>query len=123
VLIETAVALPIMILFLFAIVTYGGWIALAHAVQQSANEAARAALAGISADERAGIARDMAETTLRRTYGVGRERVTVAVLDDGAAIAVTVAYDASGDAMLSLPLVPRPPSTIVRTSAVALSRL
>ena len=115
--------LPVLILFLFTIVTYGSWLALAHAVQQSANEAARAAIAGLSQDERAGIARDAAETVLRRSYQVARERVTVAVQDDGGAIAVTVAYDASDNAMLSLPLVPRPPATIVRTSAIGLSRL
>jgi len=123
VLIETAFALPVLILFLFAIVTYGGWFAIAHAVQQSANEAARAALVGLTPAERAGLARDTAETALRRSYGIARDHVVVAVQDDGQALAVTVAYDASGEAMLALPIVPRPPSTIVRTAAAGISGL
>lgn len=123
VLIEMALALPVLVLLMFAIVSYGGWLALAHAVQQSANEAARATLAGVSAPERAGIARQAAMVMLARSYAIREDQVAVAVQDDGDTVAVTVAYDASGNAMLALPLIPRPPSRIARTSAIRLSRL
>lgn len=121
-LVELAFALPVLVLLLFAILTYGSWLALAHAVQQSANEAARAAIPGLTPTERAALARTSAEDALRRSYRVAPADLTIAVQDDGSALSVTVAYDASRNALLALPLVPHPPSMIARSAAVELNR-
>jgi len=50
-----SLALPILIMLLFGIVTYGAWFMAAHSLQQAANDAVRAALAGIDAEEREGL--------------------------------------------------------------------
>lgn len=124
VLVEFALVIPIFLLLMSGTVTYGGWIALAHAVQQSANEGARVALGGLTQDERADLARTRALATMR-SYRVDPARVLVTVADDGTTLSVDVSYDASNDPRLALKLVlvPLPAKTIVRHSVVALSGL
>ncbi len=122
-LVEMALALPVLILFLFGILSYGSWIALAHGVQQGANEAARAAIAGLSLAEREQIARDVAQSTLAGSYQIDPARLSVIVIDDGATLTVDVAYDGSSHPMLSLPLVPPPSRIIERKSSIRLTGL
>ncbi|HET9511024.1 MAG TPA: TadE/TadG family type IV pilus assembly protein [Sphingomonas sp.] len=122
-LIEMAMALPVLVLLLFGIISYGSWIALANVVQQSANEAARAAIAGLTSSERAALAQQAAQTALTRSYDIPASRVAVAVADDGNSVAVTVAYDATGNALLTMPIIPKPPSRIARTAAVRVNPL
>lgn len=121
--IELALALPILLLLLFGIVTYGSWIALHHAVQQGANEAARAVIAGLDPDERVALARAAAERTMSRGYAVPPEQLTIAVADDGAVVTVGVAYDASRNPLLSLPLIPLPSKRIERRATIRLGGL
>lgn len=122
-LIEMALALPVLVLLLFGIVTYGSWIALAHAVQQSANEGARASLAGLTQAERALLAQETAYTMLDRSYGVDRRNLSVTIQDDGDTLIVDIAYDASRNPLLSLPMIPLPSTTITRRTAVKLAGL
>lgn len=122
-LIEMALVLPILVTLLFGIVTYGSWIALAHAVQQSANEGARASLAGLTQAERATLAQDTAVRMLNRSYGVERRNIAVTVQDDGDTLTLAIAYDASRNPLLSLPMVPLPSTTIERRTAVKLGGL
>ena len=56
VLVEVALTFPILIVLILGILSYGSWLMAAHTVQQAANEAARAALAGISSSERRSLA-------------------------------------------------------------------
>lgn len=121
--IEFALVLPIMLLILFGAVTYGGWIALNHAVQQGANEAARAAMAGLTPGERAALARRAAEVALQRSWRIAPSDLTVSVDDDGTVLTTSVSYDARGSALLSLPIVPLPDRVIVRRAAVRLGTL
>ena len=122
-LIEMALALPILVTLLFGIVTYGSWIALAHAVQQSANEGARASLAGLTQAERATLAQDTAYKMLKRSYAIDPQTVSVIVQDDGDTLVLDVAYDASHNPLLSLPMIPLPSTTITRRTAIKLSGL
>lgn len=121
-LIEFAFAVPMFLMLMCGTVTYGGWIALAHAVQQSANEGARAALGGLTQDERAGMARARAVAVMR-SFQVDPARVLVAVGDDGATLSVDVSYDASHDPRLALRMVPVPTTQIVRRSVMVLTGL
>ncbi|MFZ2997193.1 TadE/TadG family type IV pilus assembly protein [Sphingobium sp.] len=52
VLIEAAFAIPILITLLLGMVIYGNWFMTAHSLQQAANDAARAAVAGLDSAER-----------------------------------------------------------------------
>ena len=118
-----AFALPILITLLCGMINVGSWLALAHAVQQSANEGARASLAGLSQIERATLAREAANQTLARTYHIDPQTVSIAVADDGATLVVDVAYDASANPMLTMPMVPVPARSIARRTAVKLNHL
>ncbi|GAA3263164.1 hypothetical protein GCM10020258_28240 [Sphingomonas yabuuchiae] len=55
-----------MLTMLMGIVSFGEYFLTAHLVQQAANDAARAALAGMSATERKGIAVDTAKRMIDR---------------------------------------------------------
>lgn len=119
--IELALALPILTIFLFGIVSGGSWLAMAHIVQESANEGARAALAGITAPERASLATQAALQTLSRSYGIRSEEITLKVDDDGRQLTVKVAYDGSANPLLKLPIMPAATTTIRRQASVVLA--
>lgn len=123
VLIEMAIALPVLLLFLFGIIGFGSWIALAHAVQQSANEGARAAIAGLSPAERADLARAIARSSLTESYGVDPARITTVVDDNGETLSVELSYDGSTNPLFALPMITAPSRIITRRAAVRLAGL
>ena len=55
--VEFALLLPLLICLLMGVLGYGQYFLLAHSVQQIANDAARATVPGLSATERASLAR------------------------------------------------------------------
>ena len=119
--IELALALPILTVFLFGIISGGSWLAMSHVVQESANEGARAALAGITAPERASLASDAALQTLARSYGIRSSDIALRVDDDGRRLTVSVTYDGSANPLLKLPIVPAATTTIRRQASVVLA--
>ncbi len=121
--VELALTLPVLLTLMFGILTGGAWLSMSHAVQQSANEGARAALVGLTQNERAALATDAARTTLARTYGVSANAVTVTVQDDGQKLTVTTRYDGSANPLLSLPIMPAPAKTIERRTTMLLTGL
>ena len=122
-LVEFAIVLPVLLTLLLGIISFGSWIALAHSVQQSANEGARAALAGLTLEERAAVAKAAADAALARTSTIDLRKVSVVVQDDGATLVVRIIYDASGNPVLSLSIVPLPSGPIQREAAVQLQPL
>lgn len=121
--IEMALTLPLLLMLLFGILTGGSWLAIAHAVQQSANEGARAALAGLTPAERATLATGAARATLADSYGVAASAVTVAVQDDGRRLNVDIRYDGTENPLLSLPMMPATTRVIERRASVLLTGL
>lgn len=119
--IELALALPILAIFLFGIVSGGSWLAMSHVVQESANEGARAALAGITTAERASLAQQAAVTTLAQSYGIRSDALSVKVEDDGRQMTVKVTYDGSTNPLLKLPIMPAATRTIQRQASVVLA--
>ncbi len=123
VLIEAALSLPILVLFLIGILTYGSWFMAAHVVQQAANEGARAALAGVTDTERS----DMAKQTVTRSLGgasiLNMTLVATAVQKTDDYYTVTVTYDAPKSPMFASSLIPLPPGPIRRASVVKLSTM
>ncbi len=118
--IELALTLPILAVFLFGIVSGGSWLAMSHVVQESANEGARASLAGITAPERAALASSAARTTLARSYGISESAIALRVDDDGRKLTVNVSYDGSTNPLLKLPIMPAATTTIRRQASVVL---
>lgn len=120
-LIEMALVLPVLMLLIMGIIVFGEWLSFANALQQSANEGARASLSGLSQDERALTARQTVTDTLSHYDGIDQSKVAIGVQDDGATLKVTVNYDMSDQPVMKLPFVPIPDKTISRSSAVRLS--
>ncbi len=120
---ELALTLPVLLTLMFGILTGGAWLAMSNAVQLSANEGARAALVGLTQNERATLATDAARSTLSRSYGVSASAVTVTVQDDGQRLTVVARYDGSANPLLSLPIVPAQTKTIERRTTMLLAGL
>lgn len=118
---ELALALPVLMIFLFGILSGGSWLAMSHVVQESANEGARAALAGITPAERVTLGNGAALQTLSRSYGIRSNDVTVRIDDDGRLLTVRVSYDGSANPLLKLPILPAATTTIQRQASVVLA--
>ncbi len=121
--VEMAITLPILLMLLMGIISYGDWMLTAHSVQQAANDAARAAIAGLNSAERAQIAQDSAEADIRRAGVLHTEKAMLSIDDDGATLVVRLRYDASADPLLHLTFVPMPSAQIQRTAAIKLDSL
>lgn len=122
-LVELAFALPIVLLFLSGIVTYGFWFWTAHSLQQAANDAARATIAGVDAADRARIADASVTDSLLRVGELDESRVVVTVDDNGAVLVVRIAYDASDNPTLAKSFLPLPDTVIRRSASVRLAGL
>lgn len=110
--VELALVLPFLLALLMGIVTYGDYFLTAHLVQQAANDAARASLAGIDANERKSIAVDTAKRMLDSTGVLRSTRGQVDTTEVGNLITVSIRYDATADPLLNLPFVPTPGRTL-----------
>ncbi|HET8613452.1 MAG TPA: TadE/TadG family type IV pilus assembly protein [Sphingomonas sp.] len=121
--VELAITLPILLTLIMGILAYGDYFLVAHSVQQAANDAARAAIAGLDAAERASIAASTVETTLRRQGLLDPALAATSVDDDGSTLVVRLAYDDSADPLLHLSFVPTPDPRIRRSAAIRLGGL
>ena len=104
--VETALVMPVLLSVLLGIVSFGDYLMTAHLVQQSANSAARAALAGIDAAERRRIAITTARQMLDSTGVLHANRGQIDTTERDNILTVSVRYDASSDPLLNLPFVP-----------------
>lgn len=117
--VEFALIGPLFILLLIGAVVYGGWLWMAQGVQHLAAEGARAAIAGITADERTALARSAVSGSIDGTTILDPQAVAVSVTTDPGSIRVIVTYDASGHPFMALAkLVPSPPRSIRREAVV-----
>lgn len=71
---EFALIAPLLLMMIGGIVDYGNYFATAHAVQQTVNDAARAAIGGVTAAERQALAQTTAESDLRQYSFLTPER-------------------------------------------------
>lgn len=118
---EFAIVAPMFVLLLLGICSYSGYFWMAHAVQQIANDAARAAIAGLSAGERSSLAQATVVSETPQYACLTPSNTSVNVVSAGQAVTVQVSYDASNTIFLALgKLVPMPSSTIQRSATVML---
>ncbi len=116
--VEFALLAPLLALMLMGILSYGGYFWMAHALQQAANDAARATIAGLDRDERQALARARAATVLSSHGGMSADDAVVALDEQGEVVSVEVSYDASQSVFMRLPLVPMPDAVIRRRAAI-----
>lgn len=117
--VEFAIVAPVLLLLLFGIVVYGGYFLMSHSVQQLANDAARAAVGGMTDAERRQLAAGSLAGELP-TYGYLSPVATqLTYTDQGGVMTVSITYDASGNPLWALNgVIPMPPTTIVRSASV-----
>lgn len=115
--VEFALVGPILVLLLIAIVVYGGWFLMAQSVQALASEGARAAVGGLDAAERDGLARREV-TAAVRGVALDPDRTTIEVAEEAGRLRVVVVYDTGDSLVMALGgMLPRPP-VVIRRSAV-----
>jgi Flp pilus assembly protein TadG len=120
--VEFAIVGPVFIVLLLGIMSYGGYFWLAHAVQQLANDSARAAVAGLSASERQSLAQSTINSEVQSYAFLNAASASVSVTNQTNSMTVSIAYDASSTPFFSLSgMVPMPPSTITRNATIMLA--
>ncbi len=119
--VEFAIVGPVLLLLMTGIFTYGGYFLTAHTVQQLANDAARASIAGLDDEERLALAREAMEAGISGQRFMRGEVSQVALSHEGTTISVSVTYDASDDVYWTFEsLIPAPPPVISRRSTIRL---
>lgn len=117
--VEFAFVGPIFVLMLCGVMAYGGYFWAAHAVQQVANDAARAAVAGLTGGERESLARAAVEAEIADYAYLEASNANVAVNDLADRMTVTVTYDATDSFFFTLrQIVPMPSPRISRQASV-----
>jgi Flp pilus assembly protein TadG len=118
--VEFAMLLPLFLAFIFGIVIFGSYLTMVHGVQQLAAEAARSSVAGLTDSERNSLATSYVSANAP-TYPLliaAKLSVNAAPSANANVYVVTVNYDASTSFIYTLPFVPAPSPTIVRSAAV-----
>lgn len=123
VVIETALVLPIIIMMVFGIISYGSWFMVAHGVQQAANDGARAAVAGLNDTDRRTIATDAVNNAILSAPSVDRQFVTTEVARSGVYYTVTVVYAPTNPAWVTNGLLPISTGPIRRQSTIKLNTM
>lgn len=118
VLIEAAFALPLLISLLFGILIYGSWFMTAHSLQQAANNAARAAVAGLNSSER----RELVDNSLAASRAAfpapEPQSIAVSTSETGGYYTVTLQYDLANAPIFSSAPVPILSSSLERSAVV-----
>ena len=121
--VEAAIALPIMIMLLLGVISYGIWFMAAHSLQQAANDGARASLAAMDQAERVTIVNDVVKAGVLASGTVNYSKITVQTSLVGSQFIVRLSYDPSDRLLLARGMVPLPAGPIIRTASVRLSSL
>lgn len=121
-LVEFAILAPILMVLLMGTIGYGGYFYLAHTVQEVANDAARAAVGGLTSSERLSLANQAVALDLSNYSFLSAPSATVQVNDSNSqSLTVAVTYNASNSPIYGLNgLVPLPSSTISRAASITL---
>lgn len=119
--IEFAFVAPVLLAMLMGIISYGSYFWTAHTVQQLANDAARAAIGGLTDAERNELAFSTLRVDMAEQPGIDPNRVRMQVARESTTLTVRVAYDGSGSLFAALSeIVPTPNSRIERSASVRL---
>ena len=119
--IEFAIVAPVFILLLLTTVAYGIYLSVAGSIQQIAADAARTAIAGLSAPERSHLAREFIARSTLDYYLIEPANLSVSVADDAGnthQFTVTLEYDASNLPIWNLYSFALPDKKIKRFSTI-----
>jgi len=118
--VEFALVFPMLAFLLTGMVSYGWYFWTAHSLQHAANDAARAAIAGLTAPERAALA-EAAFAAHIENAALDPALASLEVAETGARLTLAAQYDASGSAAFVLKgLTPMPSAEIRRDVSIEL---
>ncbi len=119
--IEFAFIAPALLAFLMGTVSYGGYFWMASSLQQLANDAARAAIAGLTDTERQSLAQGTFNSEIASYGMLSPGLASVNYQGSAEAFSISVSYNAANTPFwMASGLVPMPSTTIVRSAAVKL---
>lgn len=124
--VEFALIAPLFFLLLLTLVAFAIYLTAAHSLQQLTADAARTAIAGLSADERSQMVQDFVTRSTINDAFIDKSRLTVTVATDPANVnqfTVSAAYDASDLPIWNLYTFAMPDQTIRRYSTIRLGGL
>ncbi|QNQ08036.1 TadE/TadG family type IV pilus assembly protein [Sphingomonas alpina] len=116
--VEFALILPLFACMLYGILGYGQYFLLAHSVQQLANDAARATVAGMTATERQTLASASVAASLPSLPQLRANRITTTTTETGQVVTVSVRFDASTVPMFRNTMIPMPDPMIERRAVI-----
>ena len=116
--VELALAVPLLITVIFGVISYSGYFWIAHELQQLANDSARAAMAGLDAQERQALAATTFADELSGYGNLKAQAATVSLSEQNQTLRLTVKYDASTSPFWAFRAWLPMPSTIVVRAAV-----
>jgi Flp pilus assembly protein TadG len=118
--VEFAVIAPVFILMLLTLCAYGIYLGTAHSIQQIAADAARIAVAGLDAGERASLAGSYIDQATLAYPFIEKAHLQVAVQDDAlpGQFTVRLSYDAARLPIWNLVTFPLPSTEISRFSTI-----
>lgn len=116
--VEFAILLPVLIVMLFGMLAYGQYFLLAHSVQQLANDAARATVAGVTPAERLTIAGATVTREKSSLPEAAAATITTAIDEATEKVTVRVRLDASNTPLFKTALFPMPDPVIERRAVV-----
>ncbi|MBA4091377.1 MAG: pilus assembly protein TadE [Sphingobium sp.] len=120
-LIEAAFALPLLILLLMGILAYGSWFMTAHSLQQAANDAARASVAGLNATERRTLV-DQSVVAARTAFPApAAQTIGVTTGESSGYYTVTLRYSLSSAPLFSAMPFPMPGNVLERSAVVRIA--
>jgi Flp pilus assembly protein TadG len=119
--VEFAFLAPVLIFIMMGIMGYGGYFWMSHSVQQLANDAARAAIPGMTVAERASLAQATVTRGVTDYAQLAPSKVTTQVIESSGRMTVRVTYNAANSfAFAARGLAPMPSDQIQRQASVQL---
>lgn len=121
-LMEAAFALPMLVLLLMGIVIYGNWFMTAHSLQQAANDAARASVAGLDAAERRALVEQSIAASRAAFPAPAAQAIGVGTGESGGYYTVTLSYDLANAPIFAATPIPIPATTLQRSAVVRIGQ-
>ncbi len=121
--VEFALIAPLFFMCVLTLIGYGIYLSASHAIQQIAADAARTAVAGLSATERHNLADHYMRTSIDGYAFIDTRKISYDVQDDVTNIdqfTVTITYDASTLPVWNLFTFAMPDQQITRYSTIRL---
>ncbi|ASY45193.1 MAG: pilus assembly protein TadE [Sphingobium sp.] len=120
-LVEAAFALPLLISLLFGILVYGSWFMTAHSLQQAANDAARAAVAGLDAAERRALVEQSIAASRTAFPAPAAQTISIGTQESGGYYRVTLSYDLNNAPIFAATPIPLSNTTLQRSAVIRIA--